>query len=1067
MTGRGRACRTGVGFFAGVTRRVGAPLSLVAKPLRVVVTAGSNGVRARGCLSIVGQGASHLLVLVGRLLSFEGVRGSVFVLGVDRRGVARVMRRICGRCGRDSCRRRVGVSFRTRGRPVVRSMSPRTLCGVIDGLISGTMGFAGARVGVGLRGRGSSGVLVSVVSSKGNVEDDRRRGVFLPFCRVRRAGRRFRGLKKAKVNLSFSGTLTHGLKKSVRIRSRCNGKDVFALMLPTGPLGRGLVVGRRVVRARVPPARSPGSIRRGSGRIVLVMRSGTRLQAFVGSYLSSGCAILRTGGKMRTVDVLGDNGVVSVVISSVLVPRVSKLRLYGRVGDGVSFSRLPLVLLSTGASAKAGVGNLGGNTSMCVRGPFSVRRLGTRVGDILRGERGVRGGFVRSPLRCCGLGGRASDRGTLFVGGLGRLVLRGVSSRRFSVSGVTSSFTVDHADLRGGVGDVAKMAPGGCVGLVHLGGDTRLLTANGCEVGRIHFLIKFGSTSCFTGYFCRRFNGFPGSFARSVARWDIVFRVGRVVRRRVVVVSNLFGCLCQGVVGFMRRAWAGGVLVGIYNTTVRNVSTAVVAVRMGDSENYVFCLINLPSSTIGRDRRHVVSTLRIAKCGVPADGVIVGVTPTSVHGRKSTCSLPLTVNVLTTGRAVSYRGLPRCLVVNRLDLSKDVRPVANTLPVTVGTHRRKFRKLVMPRRGTHRTTIIGGLGICNMAGVQRMVRFFGKGRRLRPAVIDAQRRFCTRRRGFRYSFSSMGKRRGMGHTLRMTTTNKRGLVLINTPNYNGSVVTGHLPSVLPPLSLNRDLRAAGVRSITKGLKHGTSLVSRHPFHSPRRAVSRATVMKKKDFPRPNRVDLTRGNMLFLSRLPRFREKMLRMLHRPLRSHHVAVSQMGYDVSCPTDFALVTSVGPYPYKCCGRPAGTYIYSPKRMRGCLGGVSNPLLSQVSVRVRVIPIPFRRVTDGQPTRPDYRVHGHMVGTQRVRRRHFSGRPNVCYGTRVADGLVSACTRPSDGKLALLGATVRHFGLSTHTCSHVLGMSHAVTSLRKDRRVLPTRLTRTVDCHGLSERG
>lgn len=520
--------------------------------------------------------------------------------------------------------------------------------------------------------------------------------------------------------------------------------------------------------------------------------------------------------------------------------------------------------------------------------------------------------------------------------------------------------------------------------------------------------------------------------------------------------------------GILRESGVGGgeVLMGICKTTIRNVSTAVMAVRMGDSQNVGFFLINLPSSTIGRDRRHVVSTLRMGKCGFPAYRVMIGVTPTSVHGRKSTCSLPLTVKVLTTARVMSRRGLSHCLVVKRLDLSKDLRPIGKTLSVTVDTHRRNFRNFVLPGRGTQRTTMMGGLGMCNMRGVGRIVRFFGGRHGLRPDVIGAQRRFCRRRDDFPCSFTSIGKRRDMGHTLRMTTSKKRGLVVVNSPKDKGSVVTGYVPDVLPPLSLNRDLRAAGVRSMTKGLKGSDSLVTVQPFHDPRRAVSRMTVMNNNAGPRPKRVDLTRGNLLFLSRLPRFGEDMLRMLHRPLRSERVSVTQTGCDLSCPTDFVLMTDVGPYPYKCCGRPAQTYIYGPKRIRQCLGHVSNPLLSHVSVRVRVIPIPFRGVTRHRRTRDDTDVHRQIVGTQGVRTRHFTGRPNVCYGTRVRTKLLRLCTRPGRTKLGLLQATVAHLGLSTHTCKHVLGMTHAVTSLSGDRRVASVRLTRTVDCEGLSER-
>lgn len=538
-------------------------------------------------------------------------------------------------------------------------------------------------------------------------------------------------------------------------------------------------------------------------------------------------------------------------------------------------------------------------------------------------------------------------------------------------------------------------------------------------------------------------------------------------------VCSLYGITVRGSwvqprgsepVGLGRGSLA--VLIGSCTTTIRNVSTAIIAVRMGYAGNVRFFLMKLPSITIHRDRRHVVSTLRIDNCGFPHGHVIVGVTPTSVQGRNSSCSLPLTVNVLTTTRRLSTSQLNRCVVVKRLSLSNDLGSMGKVLPVTVGTHRRKFGNFVIPGRGTHRTTIIGSLSICNISAVGRIVRFVTKEQSLRPAIIGAHRRFCTQRLRFRTSFSSMHKRRGIGHTLRMTTTKDRGLVLVNPPKDNGSVLTGHLPSVLPPFALRRSLRAAGVRSITNGVKLSASLVARHPFHSPRRAVSGITVINKNTFPRPKRVDLTRGKVLFLSRLPRFGQDILRIVHRPLRSQAVAISHTHLSISCPTGFVLITSVGPYPYKCCGRPSHPYLYSPNTIRGCVGHISNPLLSQVSVRMRIIPIPFRGVSSKHPSRYDRTVHRHIVGTHTVRRGHFTTRRNVCDGTRVASGLLRRCTIPSTTNLSLLGITVRHLGLSTHTCSHVLGISHAVTSLRTSPGVRTHRLTRTVRCQDLSQR-
>lgn len=506
--------------------------------------------------------------------------------------------------------------------------------------------------------------------------------------------------------------------------------------------------------------------------------------------------------------------------------------------------------------------------------------------------------------------------------------------------------------------------------------------------------------------------------------------------------------------------------MGACYTTIGKLRIAAMAMRIDLGANMVCRLANLNSRTIGRDHGHVTTTVRCDNCGFPVTSVAVGLTPTGLHGRNDDFSLPLTVNVLNTGDGVPRSRLGRCVVINRLDLSNALRPVGKTLPVTVGTESRRCGNLVMPRRGTQRTTIIGGLRICKVGGLFSIVRFLNSGSSPAPAVMSAHGRFCRGRIRYSCSCTSMGNRRGIGHTLRMTTTNNRGLVVMNPPNSKGSVVTGHLPSVLPPLALSRDLRAARVRSVTNGLTGGMSLVTRHPFETPRRAVSRMTLMNKKASPRPNRVSLTRGNILFYSRLPRFGGAALRILHRPLRSHRVGVDETGCTVSCPYSFVFMTDVGPYPYNCCNSPARRYIYAPKRVRHCVGGVSNPLLSHVSVRYRVDPMPFGSVSGTTPKRPDTEVEREMVETQRVRTREFGSFGKVRYGTRVARHVVRRFTRPARRKVGLLEVTVRGLSLSTHTCGHVLGITHAVTSLTKDRRVRPRRLTRTVKCQALSEK-
>ncbi len=72
--GSGRVGRLGFEFFIGVSRRFGAPLSVVLKLIRLFQGNGIDRRREPHCFSLVGGGTSGLLALVGRLLAFERVR---------------------------------------------------------------------------------------------------------------------------------------------------------------------------------------------------------------------------------------------------------------------------------------------------------------------------------------------------------------------------------------------------------------------------------------------------------------------------------------------------------------------------------------------------------------------------------------------------------------------------------------------------------------------------------------------------------------------------------------------------------------------------------------------------------------------------------------------------------------------------------------------------------------------------------------------------------------------------------------------------------------------------------
>lgn len=552
-SGGRRVRRTRLHFFAGVSRSFEAPLSLVVTTL--------SGLQQRNlgrcCCQVLGNGTRHLLGLIGRLVSFEAMRGNVVGLRLRPLSVGRVIGRVTGSFV--SCTRRHGVSFRivySARLPIAVCTSEGVIRGVIVGLLGGTFGCAPSGKGVLLRAENqgsyfasrcgggfvinryiSSAFFVLIDSAKINISRSSVDDIFSEFCGIGAMGASSR--LKAKVKLTLIGDLMllRGNDVSVFDREKQNASVIIHLPLSDNVFGRSSFVERRraetrrVVQAssrRVTASIRVGKVRsrllRSAGGGVLVVRSGRSLEVLVTRSLSSRFRMVRTNSKIRTLGLVR-RASFSLVVDSVVVPGGSNVSLYGSVGKSVGASRVPIVLLATGADLRDGVRKISSNTSLCFRGPISLACLGLSVRGVFEGQqrlgRRCTGGCCTSDYRLSS--GRRSGG---FLGRFVTFVRTGVSRSRVSVGRVTKRLSVDEDGLCAGIGDLAKGSMIRFILGYHLHGTTGLVVRRGVAVERIVVRVNVRDRTCFAGSFGGMFNRAPATF--TTGRGGAAHWVGQV-----------------------------------------------------------------------------------------------------------------------------------------------------------------------------------------------------------------------------------------------------------------------------------------------------------------------------------------------------------------------------------------------------------------------------------------------------------------------------------------------------------------------------------------------------------
>ncbi len=258
-----------------MARRVEAPLALVGTPLSGVVTGGETGPRVARSLSVVEHGTSELLALIGRLLSFRGVRGSGLSLSLRGRGVGALIGSILSQFDLSFQRRNGRFACGTNRRSVVTVISERTFAGVIDGVFGGTLGCSRRGVGVDLKGGNKSYFLV-ISGSNRVVPRDGHRTVFGRFCE--RAGGDCG--PNANVNLCLTHRLTR-LRGNGLVVGRRKKVGGFVLAVPLNARCVDVRATRRANKVRGRRARRRLLTCVKTKRAVLMIRSSLRVYRFV------------------------------------------------------------------------------------------------------------------------------------------------------------------------------------------------------------------------------------------------------------------------------------------------------------------------------------------------------------------------------------------------------------------------------------------------------------------------------------------------------------------------------------------------------------------------------------------------------------------------------------------------------------------------------------------------------------------------------------------------------------------------------------------------------------------
>ncbi|WP_294079367.1 hybrid sensor histidine kinase/response regulator transcription factor [Proteiniphilum sp. UBA5384] len=495
-----------INFFTNVTHEIRTPLTLIKTPLENILTSEEIPGKIKKDMEIMDMNTNRLLDLVNQLLDFRKAEIQGFQLTFENCNINDIVQDIYQRFTSLARQKKLEYVIR-QTEDVYTACDREALTKIISNLLTNAIKYSATYIHLSLWSENNA-FLLSIANDGEIIPPDKREEIFKPFEQYENA--QMYPTLGTGIGLALARSLTELHDGSLKMDDSAD-QNCFILTIPIRhiqedkaiPYTEDLILDEEVEEKQ----KEAGDKQK---PMILLVEDNPEMLSYISRQLSSSYRILKAKNGARALDIL-EGQMVNLIVSDVMMPEVDGLELCMRLKTNLTFSHIPIILLTAKVTLQSKIDGLQSGADAYIEKPFSVELLKITIANLLTNREKLRHSFIHSPLvQINSMGGGEVERE--FLKTITQIIDENMQDPEFNLEKLADLLHMSLSSLHRKMKGSLDMTPNDYIRLRRLKKAAQLLYEDNYRIKEVCYMVGFNTPSYFSKCFQKQFGTLPNEF---------------------------------------------------------------------------------------------------------------------------------------------------------------------------------------------------------------------------------------------------------------------------------------------------------------------------------------------------------------------------------------------------------------------------------------------------------------------------------------------------------------------------------------------------------------------------